>query len=129
MRPRSSCAANSSLLLLIRLLSIRNTLVIQSRRRLLRRGRRSRQARGTLRLLLRRDELLIVVEGQESESPLADLFRAQPAIVLSDNAVALAGVVLKFLAVHDLHRATGVRDQLFLLHDTSCQAHAGPICP
>jgi hypothetical protein len=51
------------------------------------------------------------------------------AIVLSDNSVALAGGVFKFLAVHDLHCATGVLDELFLLQNTSCQAHGRSACP
>ena len=60
---------------------------------------------------------------------LADLFQAQLAIVLLGNPVALAGGVFQFLAVHDLHCATGVLDELILLQNTSCQAHTGPICP
>ena len=59
--------------------------------------------------------------------PLPDLFQAKLAIVLLDNPVALAGGVFKFLAVHDLHCATGVLDELLLLQDTSRHAHAGPI--
>jgi hypothetical protein len=60
---------------------------------------------------------------------LADLFQAQLAIVLPDNPVALAGGVFKFLAVHDLHCATGVLDNPLLLQNSSGQAHAGPIRP
>src|SRR5579864_6044482 len=55
--------------------------------------------------------------------------QAKLAIVLSDNPVALAGGVFKFLAVHDLHCATGVLDEVLLLQDTSCQAHGRSICP
>ncbi|MGA9988695.1 MAG: hypothetical protein WBP69_13015, partial [Terriglobales bacterium] len=58
----------------------------------------------------------------------ADLFQAKLAIVLSDNPVALAGGVFQFLAVHDLHCATGVLDDLPLLQNTSCQAHGRSIC-
>ncbi len=58
-----------------------------------------------------------------------DLFQAQLAIVLLGNPVALAGGVLKFLAVHNLHCATGVLDELLPLQNTSCQAHGRPICP
>jgi hypothetical protein len=43
------------------------------------------------------------------------IFEAKLAIVLSDNPVALAGGVFKFLAVHDLHCATGVLDELLSL--------------
>jgi hypothetical protein len=59
----------------------------------------------------------------------ADLLQAKLAIVLSDNPVALAGGVFKFLAVHDLHCTTGVLDDLPLLQNTSCQAHGRSICP
>ena len=58
-----------------------------------------------------------------------DLFQAQLAIELLGNPVALAGGVLKFLAVHNLHCATGVLDELLPLQNTSCQAHGRPICP
>jgi len=50
-------------------------------------------------------------------------------LVLSDNPVALAGGVFKFLAVHNLHCATGVLDELLLLQNTGCQAHSRSICP
>jgi hypothetical protein len=60
---------------------------------------------------------------------LADLFQAQLAIVLLGNPVALTGGVFKFLSVHDLNCATGVLDELLLLQNTGCQAHARPICP
>ncbi len=59
---------------------------------------------------------------------LADLFQAQLAIVLLGNPVALTGGVFKFLAVHNLHCTPGVLDELLLLQNTSCQAHARPIC-
>jgi hypothetical protein len=51
------------------------------------------------------------------------------AIILPDNPVALAGGVFKFLAVDDLHCATGILDELFLLQDTSCYADARSTCP
>ena len=66
--------------------------------------------------------------GHYAITTWADLLQAKLAIVLSDNPVALAGAVFKFLAVHDLHCATGVLDDLPLLQNTSCQAHARPIC-
>jgi hypothetical protein len=53
----------------------------------------------------------------------------EPSSPLSDNAVALAGGVFKFLAVHDLHCTTGVFDQPLLLQNTGGQANARPICP
>src|ERR1022692_213367 len=62
------------------------------------------------------------------ESSLPDLFQAQLAIVLPDHRVALAGGVLKFLAVHDFHGATGVLDESLFLQNTRGQAHARPIC-
>ena len=54
---------------------------------------------------------------------LADLFQAELAIVLLGNPVALAGKVFEFIAVHDLHCATGVLGELLPLQNTSCQAH------
>jgi hypothetical protein len=63
------------------------------------------------------------------QSLIFDSFRAERAIVLSDNPVALAGEVLKFPSVHDLHCATGVLDEPLLLQDSSGHAHARPICP
>ena len=63
------------------------------------------------------------------ESLLLDLFQTELAIVLPDNPIALAGGVFKFLAVHDLHCATGVFDDLFPLQNTGCQAHGRSICP
>jgi hypothetical protein len=69
-------------------------------------------------------------EGQaQDESSLADLFQAQLAIVLLDNLVALTGGVFKFIAVHDLHSAAGVLNEMLPLQDTSCQAHTRSICP
>jgi hypothetical protein len=65
----------------------------------------------------------------QGESSLLDLFQAELAIVLPDNPIALAGGVLKFLAVHDLHCATGVLDDLLPLQNTGCQAHGRSICP
>ena len=47
-----------------------------------------------------------------------DLFQAQLAIVLLGNSVALAGGVLKFVAVHDLHCAPGVLDEPLPLQNT-----------
>ena len=44
-----------------------------------------------------------------------DLFQAKLAIILANNPVALAGGGFKFLAVHDLHCATGVLDEFLLL--------------
>src|ERR1700686_1204624 len=64
-----------------------------------------------------------------AKSYLADLFKAKLAIVLSDNLVALASGVFKFLAVHDLHCTTGVVDELLPLQNTSSQAHGRSICP
>ena len=58
----------------------------------------------------------------------SDLFQAKLAIVLLDNPVALAGGVFKFLAVHDLHCATGVLDELLPLQNPSGQAHGCSIC-
>ena len=49
------------------------------------------------------------------------------AIVLPDNSVAFAGGVFKFLAVHNLHCATGVFDELLLLQNASCRAHGRSI--
>jgi hypothetical protein len=69
------------------------------------------------------------VHPSHQEIPRADLFQAQLAVVLLRNPVALAGGVFKFLAVHDLHCATGVLDKPLLLQNTSCQAHARPIRP
>src|SRR5713101_7417866 len=57
------------------------------------------------------------------------VFQAKLAIVVLDNLVALAGGVFKFLAVHDLHCATGVLDELLPLQNTSCQAHGWSIRP
>jgi hypothetical protein len=68
-------------------------------------------------------------ERAQQRERLADLFQAQLAIILLGNPVALTGGVFKFLAVHDFHCATGVFDELLLLQNTSCQAHAWPICP
>jgi len=64
-----------------------------------------------------------------NESSLPELFQAKGAIVVSDNLVALAGGVFKFLAVHDLDCATGVLDELLPLQNTSCQAHGRSIRP
>ena len=81
------------------------------------------------------DSLRLRFDGMSTGCPdgagyrLADLFQAQLAIVLLGDPVALTGEVLKFLAVHDLHRATGVLNKLLLLQNTSCQAHARPVCP
>ena len=58
------------------------------------------------------DEAMIEAWG---ESSLPDLFQAELAIVLPDNPIALAGGVFKFHAVHDLHCATGVLDDLLPL--------------
>ena len=55
--------------------------------------------------------------------------QAKLAIVLSNNPVALAGGVLKFLAVHDLHCATGVLDDPLSLQNTSCQVTVGLSVP
>src|ERR1035437_1096838 len=57
------------------------------------------------------------------------VFQTKLAIVLLDDPVALAGGVFKFPAVHDLHRTTGVLDELLPLQNTSCQAHGRSICP
>ena len=66
--------------------------------------------------------------AKECQSSLPN-FRAKLAIVLSDNPVALAGGVFKFLAIYDLHGTTGVLDDLPLLQNTSCQTYGRPICP
>jgi len=55
------------------------------------------------------------------------LFQAKLAIVLPDNSITLAGGVFKFLAVHNLHCATGILDELLLLQNTSCRAHGRSI--
>ena len=55
------------------------------------------------------------------------LFQAKLAVVLPDNSITLAGGVFKFLAVHNLHCATGILDELLLLQNTSCRAHGRSI--
>jgi len=57
------------------------------------------------------------------------LFQAQFPIVLLRNLVALAGGDFEFLAIYDLHCAAGVLDELLLLQNAGCHAHARPICP
>ncbi len=86
--------------------------------------RDGRQSMAAATLALRR----AAVRNTE-ETSLPDLFQAQLAVVLLGNSVALTGRVLKFIAVHDLHCATSVLDELLSLQNTSCQAHAGSICP
>src|SRR5216684_3241977 len=78
---------------------------------------------------LRMHRSLGTLDCDKAQSSLPGLFQAKIAIVLSDNGVALAGGVFKFLAVHDLHCATGVLDKLFPLQNTSCQARGRSICP
>src|ERR1700690_3203920 len=68
-------------------------------------------------------------KGHRRISRHADLFQAKLAIVLADDAVALADGVFEFLAVYDLHCAAGVLDEFLFLQETRCQAHRGPICP
>jgi hypothetical protein len=55
------------------------------------------------------------------------LFQAKLAIVLLDNPIAFTGGVFKFLAIHDLHCATGVLDDLLLLQNPRCRTHGGSI--
>jgi len=65
----------------------------------------------------------------DSEFSLKDLFQTKLTVVLLHYAVALAGRVLKSLAVHNRHCATSVRDEILALQNTSGQAHARSICP
>src|SRR5579864_6186737 len=69
------------------------------------------------------------VASKPGRASTCDSFQAQLAVVLLGNPVALTGGFFKFVAVHDPHCSTGVLDDLLLLQDTSCQAHAGPVCP
>src|SRR5580704_7945811 len=58
---------------------------------------------------------------------LVVLFQAKLAIILLDNSIAFAGGVFKLLTIHDLNCAAGVLDELLLLQNTSCLAHARSI--
>jgi len=64
---------------------------------------------------------------RQSNTVYVRLFQPKLAIVLLDNPVAFTGGVFKFLAIHDLHCATGVLDDLLLLQNTRCRAHGGSI--
>ena len=57
------------------------------------------------------------------------LFQAKLAIVLLDNRVALAGGAFKFLAIHDLHCATGVLDDLFFCKTPAAKLTLGRSVP
>jgi hypothetical protein len=56
--------------------------------------------------------------------PSASSFQPERAIVLLSDPVTLTGILFEFIAVQDLHRATGVLDELLLLQNTGCHAHA-----
>src|SRR5271170_3359202 len=68
-------------------------------------------------------------QGESSlrNSLLRNSFQAKLTIILSDHAVAFAGGVFKFLAVHNLHCATGVLDELPSLQNAGGHAYGRSI--